>query len=528
MIMFPSLILAVVVGFAYYELTDISADLSQASLVRAPIIAATGDIDSAINAIVRRVYEVQGATSQNTRIQYMKQLREELKAMDESQQSYLSLPRSAEMIQMYKPALEIWENSKPVLEQIYSQFEKSTKQGNQVAMDLLNEKIEPSFEKMMDIVEEMARIRQKMITEDAAKNIEDAKHGLWLMILIGSLSIIVLFVIGFTIAVRLANALAAISRMIGDSSTQVATASDQVSHSSQQLATSSTEQASAVEETSASLEEISGMVENTLKYAESGLQSVEKVKTVTEHGNESMRSLAQAMDAVMESNQRIEKLVKVIEEIGEKTEVIDEIVFQTKLLSFNASVEAERAGEHGRGFAVVAQEVGNLAQMSGKAALEISGIVKSGTIEAQEIVSQNKIRVEKGNQHVQETAQILKEIQKNAESVLIGSRQIQSASKEQASGIKQISQAMENINKVTQETAATSEESASAGEELSAQAEHLAGLVSEMNMIVAGEKTEGSPQKTHVPQVKNVYPLVKNNKRVEQFKMASGEGWEKL
>ena len=66
----------------------------------------------------------------------------------------------------------------------------------------------------------------------------------------------------------------------------------------------------------------------------------------------------------------------IIQEIEDKTKAIDEIVFQTKLLSFNASVEAERAGEHGRGFSVVAQEVGNLAQLSGKSAAEINEILK--------------------------------------------------------------------------------------------------------------------------------------------------------
>ncbi|NCQ16281.1 chemotaxis protein, partial [Candidatus Falkowbacteria bacterium] len=82
---------------------------------------------------------------------------------------------------------------------------------------------------------------------------------------------------------------------------------------------------------------------------------------------EKTTELIGSMDRISESNQDIASLVFAIEEIAEKTKIIDDIVFQTKILSFNASVEAERAGEFGRGFSVVAQEVSNLAKMSGRA-----------------------------------------------------------------------------------------------------------------------------------------------------------------
>lgn len=77
------------------------------------------------------------------------------------------------------------------------------------------------------------------------------------------------------------------------------------------------------------------------------------------------------------NNTELTKITNMISEINEKTQVINDIVFQTKLLSFNASVEVVRAGEHGKGFAVVAEEVGNLASMSGKASLDISEMLET-------------------------------------------------------------------------------------------------------------------------------------------------------
>lgn len=72
----------------------------------------------------------------------------------------------------------------------------------------------------------------------------------------------------------------------------------------------------------------------------------------------------------------ITDLVKFVEEISSKTKVIHDIAFKTKVLSFNASVEAERAGARGRGFSVVAQEMKRLAEISGKAAEDIGSIVE--------------------------------------------------------------------------------------------------------------------------------------------------------
>ena len=184
------------------------------------------------------------------------------------------------------------------------------------------------------------------------------------------------------------------------------------------------EQAS-VEQTSASIEEISSMTENNVVEAR-------KMQDIANTMQEQMNELDQAMVQITESNKKIEQLTTIIQEIEEKTAIIDDIVFQTKLLSFNASVEAERAGEHGRGFAVVAQEVGNLAKMSGSAALEIANIVKDSTQKAAVISSENKKKVELGND-------IVKETQKQAALISAGAAGLSNASNEQSIGIGEIS-----------------------------------------------------------------------------------------
>lgn len=235
------------------------------------------------------------------------------------------------------------------------------------------------------------------------------------------------------------------------------------------------------------------MAESNIKGAEETNNVANQVYQISETTRKSMDELTKAMSSILESNVRIEKLVKVIEEIGEKTEIIDDIVFKTQLLSFNASVEAERAGEHGRGFAVVAQEVGNLAQMSGKAALEISGIVKNSIKEAEAVASENKNRVESGGTLASETKEKMEVVLQKLTGILQGSSKIVDVSKEQGLGIGQISSSVESISQMTQETAGTAEESASASAELSAQAKSLMDLVNQLRLVVVGEvQTEGS------------------------------------
>ena len=68
--------------------------------------------------------------------------------------------------------------------------------------------------------------------------------------------------------------------------------------------------------------------------------------------------------------------------INEAITVIDQIAFQTNILSLNAAVEAATAGEAGKGFAVVAQEVRNLASRSSEAAKEIKELVLNATTKA--------------------------------------------------------------------------------------------------------------------------------------------------
>ena len=129
--------------------------------------------------------------------------------------------------------------------------------------------------------------------------------------------------------------------------------------------------------------------------------------------------------------------------INESISVIDQIAFQTNILSLNAAVEAATAGEAGKGFAVVAAEVRNLASRSAEAAREIKAIVENATSKANQ-----------GKQIAGHMIDGYKQLNQNISQTINLISDIEMSSKEQLSGIEQINDAVNSLDQQTQKNAA--------------------------------------------------------------------------
>ncbi len=233
---------------------------------------------------------------------------------------------------------------------------------------------------------------------------------------------------------------------------QVAAGARNVSDASVSLSQGAAEQASSVEELSSSISEISSQTASNAENAEQAHTLTEQARQQAKVGDDDMKEMLQAMDAINVSSTNISKIIK----------VIDEIAFQTNILALNAAVEAARAGQHGKGFAVVAEEVRNLAARSAKAARETTDMIEDSIA-----------KVGSGRTIAQKTAEALQAIMQHVEEVtdIVGS--IAKASNEQKLALAQIDQGVTQVSQVVQANSATSEEAASASEQLSAQAERL-------------------------------------------------------
>ena len=305
-------------------------------------------------------------------------------------------------------------------------------------------------------------------------------------IILSIFSFLIILIFGYKTVTSMTGPIIVLTEKLRKISTEVKSALDNMSLFSEKLSERTQEQASSIGETSSSLEEITRMLENNVANSERTFGLSSEVKVDSEKGNISMSKLQKSMEDILMSNEHIENFVGVIGNIGEKTRVMDDIAFKTKILSFNASIEAKRAGEHGRGFGVVAQEIGNLAQMSGQSAQEIAEIVRNSIKEAEQITSENKIRVKQGSEYVSEVSKILSNIIGSTRDVSDGSNQVLVASKEQALGINHINSAVIQLDKVTRENAKSTEESVLSSKKLGEQVKSLNEVVKKLSVLIHG------------------------------------------
>jgi methyl-accepting chemotaxis protein len=347
----------------------------------------------------------------------------------------------------------------------------------------------PMTEKGNGLFEQMQELMNRLNDESVQAALKTAvmMERVVLGVVLGAF--VLMTMIGLIIASRIARTVTRVVQRLSSATSELNQASESLKGGAESLAMQSQSQASSLEETSASLEQISGMVESNSQQAESANQSAERVARSAEEAQSGLRELTSAIQVVEGGASRVAGLAKLIEEIGEKTEVIDEIVFQTRLLSFNASVEAERAGEHGRGFAVVAQEVGNLAQLSGRSAVEISAIVKRAVSEARTVSNETAAAIRKSLERSHKTTELIGATVNDAAQILKDASQIMRAGREQSTGLRQCSTAVESLNSITQENAATAQASAEASSQVRAQALALSEAVSQLNEVIEGSSS---------------------------------------
>ncbi|MBP2239913.1 methyl-accepting chemotaxis protein [Cytobacillus eiseniae] len=300
--------------------------------------------------------------------------------------------------------------------------------------------------------------------------------------------------------------ISAVSSYVTERSNELNIAANEVSAASEQGASTMQELSGGAEDQASAATELARMMDDYLLKVEEATKSGFMIKsasnevlTMTKSGDTLMKESQDQMtvinDIMKTSVERVNGLDEQTQQITKLVQVIHEIANQTNLLALNAAIEAARAGEHGKGFAVVADEVRKLAEQVSLSVSDITTIVKGIQTESNNVVSSLQTgysQVEKGTEKIQLTGETFQKIYQAVNVMSNNVNDISKSLEHVSESSTLMNQSIENIAAVSEESAAGIEQTSAtitqtnhSMEEISENAQSLSDLADQLNAMIA-------------------------------------------
>jgi len=288
-----------------------------------------------------------------------------------------------------------------------------------------------AVEKLINEINSMIETTQNNLTvlSESLINLANAKYDSKIPRIEGVTGLIASLLNGASVT---QSTVSEVMALIDNSNKRLTFSANDLTVASTELSSASNTQAAALEETAAAIEEITSTITQSSENAAKMAIFATKVTQSSEEGKNLANKTSISMD----------ELSTEVNTINDAITIIDQIAFQTNILSLNAAVEAATAGEAGKGFAVVAQEVRNLASRSAEAANEIKALVQSANKKAQE-----------GKTVSSQMIQGFDELDTNINTTIDLINDVANASKEQEAAMTQINSTVNDLDKATQTNA---------------------------------------------------------------------------
>lgn len=452
----------------YFSITTLKQQKAFAEVIvhnKMPKIVTLLKLRINAEAAVRFLWAATGFENLEIRKNKLDNAKAKFEKFESEYAEFVKLSPSQSIAESMKEMFQNWKSVESYSHEVGTKLLAMNKDNDTEAKQIMEKQLIPLYLKQIEEISKIEKQIQEQVEDAINLSDKNSERSEKILIVIGMTSIFILLLFGVLFARYLANSLGFVSKNVNDAGMQLNSASSQLSTASQSLSTGAVQSASSMQETVSSLEELSSIVKLNAEHAALAASLAEQSNKAAKVGEDEIKVLIKAMNEISESSRKIEEIIN----------VIDDIAFQTNLLSLNAAVEAARAGEQGKGFAVVAEAVRALAQRSAVAAKDIHNLINDA---AHKTVHGAQIADKSGN--------ILNEIVISVKKVLELNSEIASASSEQSQAIQQINQVMNEMDSATQKNAASAEEVAASSVELSAQANSLQRLVSDLNRIVVG------------------------------------------
>ncbi len=272
---------------------------------------------------------------------------------------------------------------------------------------------------------------------------------------------------------KMVDNLGGLVNQVQQSGIQVTSSATEIAATAKQQEATAAEQAATVNEIVATSTEISATSKELVRTMEEVARVAETTATAASHGQAGLDKMESTMHQVVEASASIASKLEVLNEkasnINTVVTTITKVADQTNLLSLNAAIEAEKAGEYGQGFAVVATEIRRLADQTAVATWDIEQMVK----EMQSAVTAGVMSVEKFSEEVRRSvAEVesvgtqLVQIIEQVQALTPRFESVHEGMQSQSQGADQIKQAMIQLNEAAQQTVDSIRQSNSAIERL--------------------------------------------------------------
>ncbi len=287
----------------------------------------------------------------------------------------------------------------------------------------------------------------------------------------------------------LSSTLKGIIRNVADAVTGLNSQVASVSTSVEEQAAISTEQSASVAEITSTMEEFSSSSTQIAEHSTSVVDIAARTWESSKKGAAAVETVIMKMNEIHADNQNsihgIVELGKKSKEITKVMEIINNIADQTKLIAFNAALEASSAGEAGKRFGVVAVEIRRLAD----SVMESTGEIEAKISEIQESINRLVIASEKGSKGIQEgmehtnqTGAILMDIVNGAQSTQEAAKQISLSTQQQKTASSQVVTALREIVAGSAQTSASIKQISTVSRQLKQLADNLKGHITKFKL----------------------------------------------